>query len=55
MYLRDCNFLIAQDLWQAHVHNLSEENHKNKCRYRDDDKKCQTCGIKYKYCTCFLE
>ena len=26
-----------------------------KCKYGHDDKKCETCGIKYKYCDCFLE
>ena len=29
--------------------------HKIKCNYRHDDKKCETCGIKYKNCDCFLE
>ena len=23
--------------------------------YRHDNKKCETCGIKYEYCDCFLE
>ena len=27
------------------VINLSEESHKNKCKYRNDDKKCETCWI----------
>ena len=35
------------------VNNLSEEI--MKCQFGHDDKKCETCGIKYKYCDCFLE
>ena len=37
------------------VNNLSEGIHKIKCNYRHNDKKCETCRIKYKYCKCFLE
>ena len=37
------------------VNNLSEEIHKIKCKHGHDDKKCETCRIKYKYCNCFLE
>ena len=37
------------------VNNLSEEIYRTKCKYGHDDKKCETCGIKYKYCDCFLE
>ena len=37
------------------VNNLSEGIHRTKCKYRHDDKNCETCGIKYKYCDCFLE
>ena len=30
--------------------------HRIKCKYgHDDDEKCETCGIKYKYCDCFHE
>ena len=36
------NLLIAQDLWQARY------------QFGHDDKKCKTCGIKCKYCNCFL-
>ena len=36
------------------VNNLSEGIHRIKCRYEHDDKKCETCGIKYKYRDCFL-
>ena len=35
--------------------NLSEGIHRIKCKYGQNDKKCETCGIKYKYCDCFLE
>ena len=37
------------------VNNLSEGIHRFKYKFGDDDKKCETCGIKYKYCHCFLE
>ena len=37
------------------VNNLSEGIHRIKCKYGHDDKKCETCGIKYKYCNCFPE
>ena len=35
--------------------NLSEGIHRIKCKYGYDDKKCQTCGIKFKHCNCFLQ
>ena len=37
------------------VNNLSEELQRIKCKLGHDDKKYETCGIKYKYCDCFLE
>ena len=37
------------------VNNLSEGIHKIKCKYGHNNRKCETCGIKYKYCDCFLE
>ena len=37
------------------VNNPSERIHRNKCKFRHDDKKFETCKIKYKYCHCFLE
>ena len=37
------------------VNNLSERIHKIKCKFGHNDIKCETCGIKYKYCNCFLE
>ena len=37
------------------INNHSEGIHGIKCKYGHDDKKCETCGIKYKYFDCFLE
>ena len=37
------------------VNNLSEGIHRIKCKFTHDDKKCETCRIKSKYCNCFLE
>ena len=37
------------------INNLSEGIHRIKCKFGHDDKKCETCGIKYKYFDCFLE
>ena len=37
------------------VNNLSESIHRTKCKFMNDDKKCETYGIKYKYYDCFLE
>ena len=37
------------------VNNHSEGIHKIKLKYKQDDKKCETCRIKYKYWDCFLE
>ena len=37
------------------VNNLEEEIHKTKCKYGHDDKKCDTCRIKYKNCDSSLE
>ena len=34
------------------VNNLSEGIHRIKCKYWQDEKKSETCGIKYKYCDC---
>ena len=28
--------------------------HKNKCKNEHNDKKCETCGITYEVCYCFL-
>ena len=37
------------------VNNFSERLHRIKCKLGHENKKCKTCGIKYKYCDCFLE
>ena len=37
------------------VNNLSEEIHRIKCKYGQDDKKCKTWVIKWKHCHCFFE
>ena len=37
------------------VNNLPEGINRIKCKYGYDDRKCETCGIKYKYCDCFVE
>ena len=37
------------------VNNLSEGNHRIKCKFGHDDKKSEAFSTKYKYCDCFLE
>ena len=37
------------------ANNFSEGIHGIECKFGHDDKKCETCGIIYKYCHCFLE
>ena len=37
------------------VNNLSEGIQIIKSKFGHDDKKCETYGIKYKYCNCFLD
>ena len=37
------------------INNLSEALHIIKSKLGRDDKKCETCGVKHKYCYCFLE
>ena len=37
------------------INNLSEGIHWIKCKFKDDDKKRETCRIKYNHCDCFLE
>ena len=37
------------------VNNLSEGIGKIKCKHGHDDKKRETCRIKYKYCDCSIE
>ena len=31
------------------VNNFSKGVHRTKCKFGNDDKKCESCGIKYKY------
>ena len=37
------------------INNFSEGIHKIKCQYGHDNKKCETCGVTYEVCDCFLE
>ena len=37
------------------VNSISKGIHKIKCKFKHDDKKSETCRIKYEYCNCFLE
>ena len=37
------------------VNNISGEIHRITCKFGHDDKKCETCRIKFKYCDSFLE
>ena len=37
------------------VNNLSERIHTIKCKFEHNDKTCETCTMKYKYCNCFFE
>ena len=46
---------MASSISSNLVNNLSEEVHRVKCKYRHDDRKCETCRTKYKYCNCFLK
>ena len=34
---------------------FSEGIHRLNCKFGHDGKKCETCGIKYNHCDCFLE
>ena len=36
------------------LNNLSGGIYRIKCKFVHDDEKCETCGVKYKYCDCFL-
>ena len=37
------------------VNNIPGGVHKIKCKHGLNDKKCEICRIKYRYCDCFLE
>ena len=53
------NLVITQNLWQFFLSNLVNNVfggfHRIKCKLGHDDKKCETCEIKYKYWDSFLE
>ena len=53
------NLLILHDLWQAHYQILSlifsKRINRIKCKFGHNNKKCETCQIKYKYCNCSIE
>ena len=59
MYLNRIQFIDSARFMVSSLsnllNNLSEGIHKIKCKYTHDDKKCETCRIKCKYCDCFLE
>ena len=59
IYLRHYNLLIAHNLWQANYQILSiiflKEFIKLNVNKDTMVKKCENCGIKYKYFDCFLE
>ena len=46
--------LMASSLLN-HVNNLSDRIHRIKYKFEHDDKKCETCETKYKYCNCYFE
>ena len=50
----DCLRFLASSLSNL-VNNLAEGIHKVKCKYGHNDKKCETCGVKYKDCNCCVE
>ena len=37
------------------ANNPAEGIYKIKCKNKHNNKKCETCGIKYKNCDCFLK
>ena len=46
---------VMASLLSKLVNNHSEGVNRVKCKFGGDGKKGETCGIKYKYCECFLE
>ena len=59
IYLTYYNLLKEHGWWQANYQAFSiivlKEFILVKCKYKHDDKKCETCGINYNYCDFFLE
>ena len=41
--------------FSSFVNNTTEGIYKTKCKFGHDNKKYETCGIKYKDCKCWLE
>ena len=37
------------------LNNLSERLYRIECKLRHDNEKRETCGIKYKYCDCYIQ
>ena len=54
MQLIDSARFMASSLSNL-VKNLTEGVNRIKCKFGHHDKKFETCGIKFKYCDCFLE
>ena len=48
-FIYNARFMVSSSLSNL-VNNLLEEIHKIECKYGCDDKKCETCTIKCKYC-----
>ena len=54
MQFTESSRLMASSLPNL-INNLAETIHKIKCKYGQNDKKCDAFRIKYKDCGCFLE
>ena len=52
-FFDSANFIAS--LLSSIANNLSEGMHRVKCKYRHDDKKCESSGIKHEHYDCFLE
>ena len=55
IYITYYNLLRVSSSLSNLANNLSEGIDRIKCKSDMMRKKCETCGIKYKYCDCFLE
>ena len=47
-------FIVSERFITNSSSDLAEEIHKTKCKYGHSEKKCETCGIKYKDWNCFF-
>ena len=54
MQIIDSRRFVASSLSNL-VNNLSEGIHRIRCKFGHNDKICETCEIKYKFCDCFPE